>query len=59
MKRITVTLTEDQISKVIGALESYFYDQVALSNSDDNYERNHNAFLERIIRKLKIARAKA
>lgn len=65
-KRITVELTEDQASKIIGALQSFTYPEPEMLNGEiayghklDKYEIDHNAFIERLVRKIQLARAKA
>lgn len=57
MTKIHLELTEDQVSKIIGALERDEYDDDPLVPLDD-YCKAHNAFIRRLADKLRKARAK-
>lgn len=54
MKYITITLTEDQISKLIAGLRANEYTEA--DNGGGQYEEAHNAFSRRLADKLRKAR---
>lgn len=56
MSRLAVYLTLDQVSKIIGSLENFYYEE-RTDGELDRYMLNHNAFIRRLIDDLKKARA--
>lgn len=62
MKRITITLTEDQAFVIVNALEGNYYgtdDEGFGESMLNDWEKRENAFMKRIIGKIYTQLAKA